>query len=236
MDEKLSFDIRESARASRISFRMKDGRLTATVPIDCTQKQIDKAYAELEPRLREMVERYGKQHKSRFIGPDFRIETDCFRMALRQGLVQHPRAISSIGALDIVYPAGTDFQNEEFQQWLLHVTEEALRHQAKLQLPNRLMELASAYGLQVLEVRIHNTKGRWGSRSSKGIINLSFYLLLLPRHLQDYVMMHELCHITYMDHSPRFWALLDRYCQGQNKKYRSEMKRYDTSIFSVVNK
>ena len=49
----------------------------------------------------------------------------------------------------------------------------------------------------------------WGSCSSKGNINLNMRLILLPEHLQDYVILHELCHLRYPDHGPAFHALLD---------------------------
>ena len=58
-------------------------------------------------------------------------------------------------------------------------------------------------------VAIKNNVSNWGSCSSKGNINLNMRLILLPEHLQDYVILHELCHLRYPDHGPAFHALLD---------------------------
>ena len=95
--------------------------------------------------------------------------------------------------------------------------------------------LADRFGFKFKDVKIHKTHGRWGSCSSKGNINLSLYLLLLPRHLQDYVMLHELCHTVEMNHGPRFWKKMDEVTDNSSLALREEMKKYDTSIFTLNN-
>lgn len=108
---------------------------------------------------------------------------------------------------------------------------ENFREQAKSVLPPRLQSLAAARGLHYKKVSIHKSRTRWGSCSSKGNISLSLYLMLLPPHLQDYVMQHELTHLVEMNHSPRFWALLDEATNGQSLFCRSELKSISKSIF-----
>ncbi|MBO4841656.1 MAG: M48 family metallopeptidase [Bacteroidaceae bacterium] len=108
---------------------------------------------------------------------------------------------------------------------------ESLRKQAKIELPPRLQSLAAARGLQYQKVSIHKSRTRWGSCSSKGNVSLSLYLMLLPPHLQDYVMQHELTHLVEMNHGPRFWALLDEATDGCSLRYRTELKRFSKSVF-----
>ena len=86
---------------------------------------------------------------------------------------------------------------------------EALRRQAKEQLPGRLAEFASRYGFTYNRVAIKHNSSNWGSCSSKGNINLNLSIMRLPRILQDYVLLHELCHLRHQDHGHAFHLLLE---------------------------
>jgi predicted metal-dependent hydrolase len=107
--------------------------------------------------------------------------------------------------------------------------ESDLRLRAKAVLPVKVEELAKNYGFKYQTVRINKGKTRWGSCSSRGSINLSLYLMQLPPHLIEYVILHELCHTIEMNHSLRFWALLDRYTGGKAKDLRKELRLYRIS-------
>lgn len=86
---------------------------------------------------------------------------------------------------------------------------ESLRRQAKAELPGRLAELASRYGFSYNRVTVKHNVSNWGSCSSKGNINLNLNIVRLPRVLQDYVLLHELCHLRHQDHGQGFHLLLE---------------------------
>ena len=86
---------------------------------------------------------------------------------------------------------------------------ESMRRQAKAILPQRLAELASRYGFVYNRVAIKHNSSNWGSCSSKDNINLNLNIMRLPEVLQDYILLHELCHLRHRNHGEEFHALLD---------------------------
>lgn len=203
-----------------------------TAPLGYSEDDLRRAIRELLPKLQKLKEKHEVREAARTIHKDFRIETEDFQLSFRVSDVDRVYGNYKQGQLEILYPKGFDhFELPEFQQWVIQITEEALRHRARQILLPRLAQLAQQHGFKYQRASIHKTHGRWGSCSSKGNINLSLYLILLPSHLRDYVMLHELCHIHEMNHSPRFWALLDSVTGNRAMALRDEMNQYDTSIF-----
>jgi predicted metal-dependent hydrolase len=87
-----------------------------------------------------------------------------------------------------------------------------LKKQARLELPARLLELATQFGLTVNKVSIRNQRWRWGSCSQQAHICLNWRLVSMPVWVRDYVLIHELMHLRRMDHSPAFWKLIAAAC------------------------
>ena len=69
----------------------------------------------------------------------------------------------------------------------------------------RIEMLAKQYGLEYNELKITDTKGRWGSCNTKGLICINFRVAMLPHNIIDYILTHELCHLIEMNHSKMFW-------------------------------
>lgn len=86
---------------------------------------------------------------------------------------------------------------------------EALRRKAKAELPPRLSQLAARYGFVYNRVTIKHNATNWGSCSARSNINLNLNIVRLPKVLQDYVLLHELCHLRHQDHGHGFHLLLE---------------------------
>ncbi|MFI3332704.1 MAG: M48 family metallopeptidase [Rikenellaceae bacterium] len=104
--------------------------------------------------------------------------------------------------------------------------EAILRSQAKEYLPQRIAEISKKTSLRFNKLTIRASRSRWGSCSSQNNISLSIYLMALPQHLIDFVIIHELCHTVHHNHSTKFHALVDFICSGREKEFERELRKH----------
>lgn len=79
-----------------------------------------------------------------------------------------------------------------------------LANQALEVIPKRVAYFAEIVGVAYGRITIRNQKSKWGSCSNKGNLNFNCLLMLMPTEVQDYIVVHELCHRKEMNHSPKF--------------------------------
>lgn len=107
-----------------------------------------------------------------------------------------------------------------------------VRREAWRRLPSMLERLAHQTGLDYRKISIRSQKTRWGSCSSSGTISLNDQLLFVPGDSVEYLMIHELCHSQYLNHSPKFWRLVEQHCadfsahEAVLKRARSEIPEW----------
>lgn len=122
----------------------------------------------------------------------------------------------------------------EFQQQGYATREDyvkALREAARAYLPLRTKVLADRYGFSPNSLRIKHNKTNWGSCSAKKNINLNLNLMRLPSHLCDYVILHELTHLTHPNHGPDFHRLLEELCADWcRQEYPSLVVKYQAAL------
>ncbi|MBP5330962.1 MAG: M48 family metallopeptidase [Lachnospiraceae bacterium] len=97
---------------------------------------------------------------------------------------------------------------------------QALIDKALKIIPEKVRFYAARIGVTYGRITIRNQKTRWGSCSTKGNLNFNYLLADMPEEILDYVVVHELCHRREMNHSPRFWAEVERVLP----EYRSARK------------
>lgn len=119
---------------------------------------------------------------------------------------------------------------------------EELRRRAKKILPDRLravyelmtkkIAVRNVLGLRVKDpfrynrVAIKNNATNWGSCSARRNINLNMHLVELPAELMDFVIAHELCHLVYRNHGPKFHKMLDAVVDGRERELNRLLKSY----------
>lgn len=214
----------ENVRARKIIVRRKDNYLQLTHPSSVSLSYIEKAIEEMKPRLLKLAER--KVERFQFT-PFTEFSTFSFHLKL----VESPATDNYYlklkdGILSISCPAHTDYESPAVQEAIRGLIEKALRYEANRLFPQKLKSLAQKHGFTVNDVKINKSRTRWGSCTSKKSINLSYYCMLLPEYLVDFVMLHELCHTVEMNHGERFWLLLDKVSGGKAKQFTKELKQF----------
>lgn len=101
-----------------------------------------------------------------------------------------------------------------------------LRREARRTIPALVATLAQRHGFRYTSLRISSARTRWGSCSGKDGISISLYVMLLPDHLREFIVLHELCHTRHHNHSTDFHALLDTLCEGKEKALNRELKAH----------
>lgn len=114
---------------------------------------------------------------------------------------------------------------DRVNRWLATI----YRQQGEKYLPERVCQLAAAYGFSYRQITLRNNRSRWGSCSFSDNISLNVQLMQLPFELIDYVILHELCHTQEKNHSARFWALMDRVCPTWRND-RKALRAYSTRL------
>ncbi len=79
---------------------------------------------------------------------------------------------------------------------------------AKKLVEDKIQEFNKFYGFQYRKITIRNTKSRWGSCSKEGNLSFSYRIVMLPPELVDYLIVHELCHLSELNHGANFWSLV----------------------------
>ena len=212
-------------RAKRIIARRKEDGIQLTVPPSIARNQILSTIERLKPRLLELP--LPKSQKAIMISESDIIHTHTFTVHIKRHSVTDKIAVSlKNGKLLVSFPQNSDLTSQDSQRLIRQAITCGLRNEAKRILTEKTKHFAEKFNLSFDTIKINSGKTRWGSCSGGKNINYSLFLLLLPEKLIDYVVLHELAHTVEMNHSHKFWALLDAFTNNQAKTLTKELKAY----------
>ncbi|MDR1344354.1 MAG: M48 family metallopeptidase [Tannerellaceae bacterium] len=216
--------LRSNPRLKRYSLRISNGAIIASMPDGGSETLV---LDFINKHRGKLLENLRKSHPQRpLLNEATEMQTNSFKLHIFHTERENVYMKLSQGILHIACPLDMEMESPASQGLLNGLLESALRHEAHRILPNRLSTLAEQHGFRYSAIRISNSKSRWGSCSTNGNINLSLSLMLLPDHLINYVLLHELCHTVEMNHGERFWNLMDKVTANQAKALRKELKGY----------
>ncbi|MDR2138134.1 MAG: M48 family metallopeptidase [Tannerella sp.] len=215
--------LRHNPRARHYSLRIRNGQVVGIIPQQGSEEEM---LAFLDRCRQRLLQRLHAGTPPLRWDESTHLQTCTFRVHVFRTSRSNFYANLRDGVLHIACPEDTDFEREQVRQLLRTLFTKALRHEAERMLPRRLQMLAARHSFHYAGATVRNTQSRWGSCSSQQRISLSLSLMLLPEHLIDYVLLHELCHTVEMNHGERFWRLLDKVTGNRAQRLRRELKAY----------
>jgi hypothetical protein len=226
MDAQLDFNsvyytVRRSARARRVRVNVhaQAEDRAACVEVVLPERAPERAAAAAVRELRPWIERrLGEAQEALAI------------LAARAGTVPY------LGVpLELVPQAGRTRVHRKGERLLVPTgdakpaLERFYRRAAREEVGRRLDEATAIAGHPYSEVHIRSQRTRWASCSPEGRMSFNWRLLLAPERVLDYVIWHEVCHLEVLDHSRRFWRLLERHWPSYREE-RDWLRRYGATL------
>jgi predicted metal-dependent hydrolase len=210
------YRIRRSQRARRVRVTVDpDGSVTVTLPGRAPERAAKEAVQELGPwiaRRRRVFARAAEELKRPagtvpYLGETLALQPQRGRERVhRRGAVLLVPEREPRPALERFY-----------------------RRAARNEIANRLDAATARAGTRYTGLTIRGQRTRWASCSSGGAMSFNWRLLLAPVEILDYVVEHEVCHLEVMDHSPRFWSLLESRVPGW-RSHAAWLRRYGSAL------
>lgn len=222
--------VKPNTRAKRIIARRKGEHIQLTVPFGFSPKTLPSVLDDMRHRLMAAF-----PVKDQLITEDSVLETFSFTARLsRTHLVECVKMRLKDGGLTVFIPGNFDLESSASQHIVKEMIRHALRHEAKRILPEKTRKFAQKLHLQVTGIKINKSVSRWGSCSRRKTINFSYYTMLLSEKQIDYVILHELAHTVELNHSEKFWELLNRFCGEDAKTISRSLKKYQPTAYQLL--
>ncbi|WP_180165891.1 SprT family zinc-dependent metalloprotease [Acinetobacter sp. YH12049] len=194
--------ITRKLRATRLRLRVEPTQIKLTVPQFCTQRQVQDFLKQSE---QWMIETWQKQQeKAGLQDRSLPIKLKLFNLEQPLMVVYQTQKHSFILDDESHQLFISDRQPEQYLKSFVIAY-------AKEYLPIYLKQVSSETGLKYGECSIRQPKTRWGSCSARHDIMLNSALVLFPEQVVRYVAVHELAHTKHFDHSPNFWAEVQKH-------------------------
>ncbi|MCZ6561144.1 MAG: SprT family zinc-dependent metalloprotease [Gammaproteobacteria bacterium] len=207
-ESSANFQIRRSSRARYLSIQVHPpGRVEIVVPRRMPAQEVESFVGKHATWIRETCEAMNRRHCDPSTQPPEKISLAALQREWSVSYNQKPcarlRVAESEFSLD-VFGANDDVaRRQALLNWL--------RRKARAYMVPAVGKLALETGLRPRSIQIRSQRSRWGSCSSSKTLSLNLCLLFLEPELVRYLLVHELCHLRHMNHSQRFWALVEQF-------------------------
>jgi predicted metal-dependent hydrolase len=195
----IDYRVRRSERARRVRVTVDADGVEVVLPRRARERDAAAAVRELSPWIRRRMRELERAREAIAARGDALPYLD-------ELLTVRPQAgrtrVHRRGD-ELLAPAGAE-RAPALERWY--------RRAARDEIARRLDRACALAGSSYGKLTIRGQRTRWASCSRTGAMSFNWRLLLAPEAVLDYVVWHEVCHLEVMDHSPRFWSLLERWC------------------------
>jgi predicted metal-dependent hydrolase len=203
----IDYRVRRSERARRVRVTVDQRGVEVVLPRRAPEREAVAAIRELQPWIQRRVRELEHAREAvaargdavPYLGQLLRVRDEPGRTRV------HRRGS------ELLAPAGPD-REAALERWY--------RRAARQEIAPRLERACALAGSSYSKLTIRGQRTRWASCSRAGAMSFNWRLLLAPEAVLDYVVWHEVCHLQVMDHSPRFWSLLERWCPDYREHSR----------------
>ena len=214
----FTIDVERTNRKKTVSIQVGPGRVRVIAPKRLAERQIRKILEKREPWIREqlLIQQSLPDPKEYVSGEPFTYLGKTYPLKVLSGFPPGVKLKNGILAVSVPHPpAGNDGRQdvrEELKKWYWNRAERHLREKTRSR--------ARALGVTPGSVSLRDYKSRWGSCGVRGDIRYNWRIIIAPPGIVDYLVVHEVCHLRHLDHSPDFWACVEsqfpdyRDCRG----------------------
>lgn len=216
---------KKNSKAKHISIRIKPGPLVyVTLPYRATVKDGQRVLVNKKSWVIKKM--YELQETETVFKTGKEISFKYHQLKVESANVSAVKVQSKDKTVTVLYPESLSVEAPEIQDGVKDVIREIWKAEAKIYLPQRITWLAHTYGFIFQNVTIRDARTRWGSCTGLKNISLSLYIMRLPHHLIDYVLLHELCHTVVPNHGKDFYELMNKVTKGKTTEYQKEMRAF----------
>lgn len=207
-NRRLEYTLIQTRRASVLFQALPEGAIRVYAPQGMRLRDIDQMVRERAEQLiqmgRDVDRKLTEDRRSHPVSDGSTLMIEGAPHVIRLVQATRVRGVAEAGEFHLSLP------HPEDDAAVRAAIRAVLSERALRRIRQRLEHYAPLIGRQPGRVTIREQKTRWGSCSGKGNLNFNWKLIMAPPPVLDYVVIHELCHLWEFNHSPRFWALVER--------------------------
>lgn len=213
------------ARIKNLYISIQNGEVVVKAPWYVTSSQIQDVVESKREWIMKQLEKYSvspKKSKEYVDGEKFQILGKEYFLNIYYQDTSKALLNVENGKINVVLPL--EYSEEDNTERIKKLIDKMYYMIAEKEVENSMEKMRKLVGLAPNEYRIKKTTSLWGSCSSNKKITINQNLMMYDRFVIDYVVLHEICHLKYMNHSKNFWNMVSTYMPNY-KEAEAELKK-----------